>query len=164
MEDLRKTTVSVPEHATMHPASHAPSGVHVYHCHCQGLRMASRRITQYYDERLVVSGLRVMQYSILAVVSRNDGASIGELAVALLLDRTVMGKNLKPLERDGLIAISRSSADGRSRAVHLTAAGRAALSLAQPLWKKAQREFEASYGGERVHALKGLLLDVISIE
>jgi DNA-binding MarR family transcriptional regulator len=129
-------------------------------CHCAALRRASRRISQFYDEKLGPTGLRVSQYGILAVLYEARRLSINELARRMALDRTTMGKNLRPLQRDGLVRVSPSESDGRSREIALTAAGLAALKAAAPLWREAQQEFEESNGRQATAALRETLAEL----
>ena len=122
-------------------------------CHCAALRRASRRISQFYDDKLAPAGLRVSQYGILAMLHERQELSVNELARHMALDRTTMGKNLRPLQRDGLVRVAPSASDGRSRAIALTAEGLAALKAAAPLWREAQREFEERNGRDATAAL-----------
>src|ERR1700677_2294055 len=92
-------------------------------CNCLALRQAARHVTQFYDQFLVPSGLRSTQYSILARLQRKGPMRISALPPELVMDRTTLGRNILPLERDGLIAIGRGKADRRSKDVRLTAAG-----------------------------------------
>ena len=43
------------------------------------------------------------QRAILVYIERGGSPSMGELAAALVLDRTALNHNLKPLQRDGLV-------------------------------------------------------------
>lgn len=46
--------------------------------------------------------------------------TINALAADMVMDRTTLGRNILPLERDGLIAIERAASDRRNKALHLT--------------------------------------------
>src|SRR5262245_59236649 len=96
-------------------------------CNCMALRRASRRITNFYDSLLAPIGLRTTQFSILALLDKYGGVSVNSLAGHLDLDRTTMGKNLRPLERMRYVKVAPSPTDGRSRTITLTNSGRAAL-------------------------------------
>jgi DNA-binding MarR family transcriptional regulator len=48
--------------------------------------------------------LTVTQYSVLGHLVTFDGISIGELAEKLVMDPTTLTRNLRPLEREGLVA------------------------------------------------------------
>ncbi len=75
-------------------------------CNCLALRQAARQVTQFYDQFLAPSGLRSTQYSILARLQRKGPMTINALAGELVMDRTTLGRNILPLQRDGLIAAS----------------------------------------------------------
>ena len=96
-------------------------------CNCLAIRQASRHVTQFYDQFLSASGLRTTQYAILSRLQHSGPMPINALAAALVMDRTTLGRNILPLERDGLIEIGASPADRRRREVRLTAAGAARL-------------------------------------
>ena len=80
-------------------------------CNCLAIRQAARYVTQLYDRHLARSGLRTSQYGILARLKRLGATTINELAAELVMDRTTLGRNIRPLERDGLISISYSAID-----------------------------------------------------
>jgi len=120
-------------------------------CNGTALRKATRRVSQLYDAVLAPTGLRGTQRSILIHIARAQmteagSPSMGALAAALVLDRSALAHNLKPLERDGLVAVEVDPADRRGRIVVLTELGRTRLDATTPLWAEAQRRFEASFG------------------
>src|SRR5260370_27185833 len=91
-------------------------------CNCLAVREAARRITQFYDRFLAPLGLRTTQFSILAKLRRLGPITINALAAELVMDRTTLGRNILPLERDGLIAVEQGSRDRRSKALRGTEA------------------------------------------
>ena len=123
-------------------------------CHCLTLRSAARRISNAYDQALAPTGLRLTQFAILSAAAEAADTSVNGLAKALELDRTTLGKNLRPLVRDRLIAIVPDPADRRARQVRLTDRGWASLRRAVPLWQAAQRAFEAANGAEQATELR----------
>ena len=133
-------------------------------CNCLSLRQATRHLTQIYDQFLAPSGLRSTQYSILARLQRNGPMTINALAAALVLDRTTLGRNILPLERDGLIEIGAGKSDRRSKDVRLTAAGTARFRRAAKAWQAAQAHFEDSFGVKRAEQLRTLLAGVVVSE
>jgi DNA-binding MarR family transcriptional regulator len=128
-------------------------------CNCTTLRAAARRVSQFYDAKLAPSGLRVTQYAILALLREGD-LTVNELAHRLDLDRTTTGKNMRPLERDRLVAVTASPEDRRRRTIALTPRGAAALRDAAPLWRAAQREFERLNGSTVADTLRSMLTSV----
>jgi DNA-binding MarR family transcriptional regulator len=115
-------------------------------CTCKRLRMATRRISQIYDQHLEAAGLTVTQYSLLAQLNGLDGIGIGAFAERLVMDPTTLTRNLRPLQRRGLMVFAPDPDDRRSRTLHLTAKGRAALERGRPLWAEAQRQIEHAFG------------------
>src|SRR5260370_42496651 len=74
-------------------------------CNCFAIRSAARHVTQLYDEVLGATGLRVTQFSILAKLKRRGPLTINALAEDMVMDRTTLGRNIQPLDRDGLIRV-----------------------------------------------------------
>jgi DNA-binding MarR family transcriptional regulator len=133
-------------------------------CNCLALRQAARHVTQFYDQCLAPAGLRTTQFSILAKLKRNGPMTINALARELVMDRTTLGRNILPLERDGLTAAATGSADRRSKELRLTAAGAARLRLAAKGWARAQSQFDAAFGAKSAAELRSLLRDVTGTE
>jgi DNA-binding MarR family transcriptional regulator len=131
-------------------------------CNCHAIRQAARHVTQFYDQQLTPSGLRVTQFSILARLRRAGPMTINALAAELVMDRTTLGRNILPLQRDGLIAVAPGSTDRRRHELHITEAGIARHRAALQLWREAQRRFSAVFGDERATALRELLHGVVA--
>jgi DNA-binding MarR family transcriptional regulator len=110
-----------------------------FDCVCGNLRMATRAVTRLYDEQLQPCGLRATQLSVLWAMSARGPTTVQSVARTILMDQSTLIRNLRLLERDGLVAIT-TGADRRERIVKLTAAGRRRFERAMPLWEKAQRK------------------------
>src|SRR5204863_9993059 len=108
-------------------------------CVCSALRMASRAVTQLYDDVLRPSGVRVTQYSILAALARLGEANLRQLTRALALEQTTLTRSLALLEGAGVIERA-PHPDGRVKSMRLTARGRRTLEAARPLWAQAQQK------------------------
>ncbi len=126
-------------------------------CVAARVRKASRRITQIYDRRLEPYGLTVTQFGLLAQLRASPGLAVSELAEKMIMDATTLSRNLRPLERRGLILVEADRDDGRVRKLKLSAAGRASLEHALVGWKEAQRQVEESLGVEETRALNASL-------
>jgi DNA-binding MarR family transcriptional regulator len=130
-------------------------------CFVGAARKASRRLTQFYDDALEPCGLRSTQYTILAELGRFAGPpTLAELASALVSDRSAVGHNLRPLIRDGYVALEPGAKDRRERRVVLTAHGQSKHREARALWQAAQDEFLAVYGKDHSENLRTALLDI----
>ena len=101
-------------------------------CNCFAVRAAARHITQVYDQLLAPAGLRTTQFSILAKLKRLGPLTINRLARDMVIDRTTLGRNILPLERDGLIRVEATASDRRAKELHLTKAG--GIFRATALW------------------------------
>lgn len=143
----------------MLPLNTNPAG-----CNCLALRQATRHVTQFYDLILASYGLRTTQYSILGRLQRKGPMTINSLAAELVMDRTTVGRNILPLQRDGLIAIGPGQSDRRSKELSLTRLGAARQRAASNAWREAQAQFEKAFGANRAKALRALLEDVTSRE
>jgi DNA-binding MarR family transcriptional regulator len=130
-------------------------------CNCLALRQAARHLSQLYDKHLASSGLKTSQYSILAKLNRLGPLSIVELAKSMVMDRTTLGRAIRPLERDRLLTIG-AGGDGRTRSLRLTPAGQARLKAAAVKWRDAQKEFELAYGVPDAADLRTALRRVVS--
>jgi DNA-binding MarR family transcriptional regulator len=128
----------------------------VQRCVCGNLRMAARLVTQRYDDALRPTGLRFMQFTLLARLRAADNLTMTELAQQLALDRTTLTRNLKPLIERGYVQII-SGKDRRERLVTMTDSGRKALREALPHWEQAQDSMTAGLGEETTSALLDLL-------
>ncbi len=126
-------------------------------CVCFNLRKAARTITHHYDEILKPSGLLVTQFTVLAAISVAKSKTINELAEILVMDRTTLTRNLKPLEREEWLRVEHGQ-DRRTRMISLTTKGELALAKAIPLWRSAQDNVEKLLGHERL----GILLSNLS--
>ncbi len=126
-------------------------------CNCLAVRQAARHITQFYDQLLAPSGLRTTQFSVLAKLRRLGPMTINALAAEMVMDRTTLGRNILPLERDGLVIVEQGSRDRRSKELRVTEAGEARFRAGMKGWVKAQRQFEAAFGAKRATDMRVLL-------
>ena len=133
-------------------------------CNCLAIRQAARHVSQFYDQLFAPVGLRATQFAILYRLRRDGPMTINALAAALVMDRTTLGRNILPLQRDGLIEIAASPADRRRRELCLSAAGADKLRRASERWSVAQMRFDAVFGSERAAALRDLLREVVASE
>jgi DNA-binding MarR family transcriptional regulator len=121
------------------------------------VRKAARRISQIYDQFLAPHQLTITQYGLLAHLIRHEGISIGALAELLIMDPTTLTRNLRPLERDGLVELRADRKDRRARCLCVTEAGRARFEAAKPAWRDAELNIRDAIGVAEVPALHGAL-------
>lgn len=130
---------------------------HVFaNCTCFNLRKATRALTQVYDEALRPTGLGANQVAVLSVVKEMGPIGMGDLAAALVMDRTTLTRNLKPLLDANYVA-STEGEDRRRRLIALTSKGLRVLTDAVPLWQEVQTRVSNTLGQNR---WAGLLKDL----
>jgi DNA-binding MarR family transcriptional regulator len=107
---------------------------------CAGLslRQAARRVTLLHDEALKDSGLSLAQVGLMALIATSADDRMAALAARAGLDPSTLSRNLRGLERDGLIEIVTVEKDLRRRAVWLTESGLRRLQGALPAWRATQ--------------------------
>jgi DNA-binding MarR family transcriptional regulator len=133
-------------------------------CNCFAVRAAARHVSQSYDQFLAPTGVRTTQFSILAKLKRKGPLTINTLAEDMVMDRTTLGRNILPLERDGLIRIEPAAFDRRAKELRLTKAGEKRLQAAQRRWSAAQARFETVFGAKRAADLRALLRAAVASE
>jgi DNA-binding MarR family transcriptional regulator len=142
---------------TTNSRTQAPSG-----CSNLKLRQAARLSTRHYAAHLAPLGLKITQYSLLSHVVKLGPIAAGELAAAMQLSPSALSRNLQPLMAQGWLE-QQGGDDGRCRIVVATAAGQALRDRAQRAWKRAQLDFNALLGEDRVARLHTLLDECVAL-
>lgn len=133
-------------------------------CNNTALRKATRRVSQLFDSVLAPTGLRATQRSLLRSIARSGGQTMGQLATSLVLDRSALGHNLRPLEREGLIVLDIDPTDKRNRLAKITPKGESKLRETDALWQVAQQRFESKFGAARAEELREILAGIAAGE
>lgn len=129
------------------------------HCLCLHAQRAARALSRRFDEVFRPLGITSGQFSLLNGLNRPEPPMIGAVAELLVMDRSTVTANLKPLERAGLITVAVDEQDRRGRRVALTDAGRAVLAQATKVWIEEHAALENEIGnGDALRA--GLRLAV----
>ena len=111
-------------------------------CLCLHLQRAARALARRFDDALRPLGLTSGQYSMMMALNQPTPPTIGAIASILCADRTTLTAALKPLKRRGLVTVMIDATDRRSRRLKLTAAGRALLARAVPVWRRTHAEID----------------------
>ena len=82
----------------------------------------------------------------------------------MVMDRTTLGRNIKPLERDGLVSIEPAQSDRRAKELRLTKTGEKQLEAGFEAWSRAQTGFESTFGPKHAAELRRVLRNVIATE
>jgi DNA-binding MarR family transcriptional regulator len=128
-------------------------------CACFNFRKASRSVTQHFDQILAPTGIRSTQLVILITGLLLGPSSIARLARELVMDRSTLTRNLKPLLNLGLVTFV--AGPGKHKNVEVTPTGRSALIGAGPYWTRAQGQLVERFGDEAWNRLVADLNAVI---
>ena len=129
-------------------------------CTCFNLRKATRAITLIYDQALRPSGLRTSQFLLLTEIKVSAPITIKPLAAKMLMHRTALARNLKLLEKKGLIKIEPGH-DRRARMICLAVGGQKRLNRAYPFWQQAQRKIARHFGKNQLDHFLSELSELI---
>lgn len=127
-------------------------------CLCLHVQRAARTLARRFDEVLRPLNLTNGQFSLLMSLNRPEPPTIRDVAAVLAMDRTTLTAAVKPLQRRGLLDISRDSRDRRSRRLVLTEAGRALLARAVVIWRSEHGALESEL--ENIDRLRRDLLAI----
>jgi len=121
-------------------------------CVCFNLRRVTRVVTQFYDAEMRRYGIRPTQGSILSSLMARDSWTMAELSDWLGMERTTLVRNLRPLQRDGLV---QAVGGGRGNRVELTitSKGRKQVENLAPAWQSAQSAAVKTLGEKRWSAI-----------
>ncbi len=133
-------------------------------CVVYNLRRASRAVTQLYEEHLKPSGLLPTQFTLLAAVRVMGPVKMSVIAEELVLDRTTLTRNIRPLEREGLVSIISAKSDQRMREISITNKGLKKLEEAIPCWQEAQDLTKKMLSASRIERMLGDLRAIVGAQ
>lgn len=126
------------------------------HCLCLHAQRAARALSRRFDEAFRPLGITSGQFSLLNGLNRPEPPTIGAVASLLVMDRSTVTANLKPLERMGAVVVRVDEKDRRGRRAALTEAGRALLAAATPVWVAEHAAVEAGLDRDADNLRAGL--------
>ncbi|MEN7529363.1 MarR family transcriptional regulator [Cupriavidus sp. DL-D2] len=127
------------------------------HCVMTRARQISRVLTATYDQALRPFGINATQFTLLVLVHELGPISRADLGRRNHHDRSTLTRNLQPLLTEGWIAEDvAEAADGRSRPLSVTRAGKLVLKDAGPAWAEAQAIATTLIGADGVTAIMGI--------
>ena len=110
-------------------------------CYSTLSRRVTSALTNHYGQAIAESGLSIQQFSLLRMIERLDTPTLSNISRATGIERSTLGRNLRVLEKDGLIAMKKGQ-DARTRVALLTEKSRTAMRTAQPHWDRIQKDME----------------------
>jgi len=106
---------------------------------------------------LAPMNVRPAQYSVLVLIAANPGSSQAQIAQALNIERARLARMLHELEARKWV--ERRTRDGRSHALHLTAAGQKAFKTINALAARHEAQMTEIIGSKRRMRLMELIKD-----
>ncbi|MBB3444497.1 MarR family winged helix-turn-helix transcriptional regulator [Rhizobium sp. BK379] len=106
--------------------------------------------------------MTISQFSLLSVIDNHPNIRVSDLGEIMVMERTTLLRNLKPLQIEGLVTASRAKGE-RGHVFNLTTQGKAKLDQAVPVWNAAQATFEKEFGADRAIRLRDDNLAVSAI-
>ncbi|MEM5582423.1 MarR family winged helix-turn-helix transcriptional regulator [Roseibium sp. AS2] len=121
-------------------------------CFGHAARRTANLLTRHYNRHLAGLGLELTQAQLLAAIAEGSAGSAAEIARFLGIDRSTLARNLKPLEKAGLI--TRRQDGGRRVLPVLTADGERKVIEIHQAWQRAQDELGALLGPDGAEAVR----------
>ena len=121
-------------------------------CVCFNLRWATRVMTNFFDAELRRHGIRATQSAILLALKAKESWTMADLSEALGIERTTLVRNLRPLQRDGLVTADGGGRGGRVE-LAITTKGRRQIEKVMPAWRAAQNAAVKTLGEQRWSAI-----------
>jgi len=137
-------------------------------CTHTSLRRAARQLTQVYDDALQPAGLTSAQALLVAQIDEFGGApggpgpSLQTLSKRLAIQISALTHALRPLQRDGIVALHTDPADRRIKRAVLTDDGLRRTRQMYELWRETNRRIEATLGDGSAEQLRQLAIRVAS--
>ena len=116
-------------------------------------RSLSRSVTDIFDEALRPLGVSAAQFVLLSMINQSRSITRAEIARLQHLDRSTLTRNLRLIISEGWVEEVCANANGRSRPIALTAAGKDLLFNAQDAWLAAQAHAQMLLGDDGMMAL-----------
>ncbi len=106
-------------------------------------RRLSRAVTEIYDAKLRHFGVSAVQFSLLEMIGRMEPTTRSAIAKKQELDKSTLTRDMKSIFSQGWVEEVRERANGRTRPIALTKAGRQLLRDAEPAWLAAHKEVKS---------------------
>jgi DNA-binding MarR family transcriptional regulator len=139
----------------------------VHNCAGLSIRLAARRITRFLEAQMQGTDLSIAQLGLMTHVAAAEDDTIGALAERSGVDQSTLSRNLRSLERAGLVEITIVEKDLRRRAVWLTEQGARRLEAAIPVWRRAHEALSEIIDPRdvlKIAAITAALVDVPEAE
>jgi DNA-binding MarR family transcriptional regulator len=117
-------------------------------------------VSQFYDAQLRPAGLRMTQFSVLALLGGHGDQTMSKLAEVAGMDRTTLTRNIGLLRKRGWVRTQRGE-DPRERVAGLTPKGWETLRQGFPYWRQAHLTLQERMGVPDFAPLLGRIGQVV---
>ncbi|WP_174274114.1 MarR family winged helix-turn-helix transcriptional regulator [Sphingomonas bacterium] len=121
------------------------------------LILSARRLVQRFDQSVERLGVSRAKFRVIAVVSRNPGATQRMIAETLEITEVTAGRLVERLCADGLLERRKHASDRRARCIHLTAAAQPTLRRLALLAAAQEEETFVGFSDAELATLASLL-------
>jgi MarR family transcriptional regulator for hemolysin len=132
-------------------------------CLAHSLRSADRVVSQLYNEYFAFLGIRVTQFSVLRALHLMDSTTAAQIREVLVMDQTTVSRALKPLVRDGYVAVA-EGVTKREKALSLTTEGKKLYKQALGPWSEAQKMLREKLGEGKEDVLFDLSRQIVALK
>jgi DNA-binding MarR family transcriptional regulator len=108
------------------------------------LRLLARLVTGAYESHMRQHGVGIAPMNLLVAVAAGGPVSPGELAERLVLEKSTVSRDLRPLIENGWLTQTKGT--GRRKSLAITPAGLAVIDAAFDDWQKGQKDAEKLLG------------------
>lgn len=138
-----------------------PESLKAIAAECPGFqaRATARAITRYHNACFKPLGLTAEQFSLLVGIGAAEGTTLVDLADSAGVDATTLSRNVRNLERRGLVRAN----GGRGRTgkrLSLTKSGSQLMADALPVWNRAKEELSRRLGDENVRSIRQAMAEL----
>jgi DNA-binding MarR family transcriptional regulator len=142
---------SIDQKSALATGPNARTGDCVFVC----ARLLSKAVTAIYDDKLRSFGISAAQFTFLMTIGR-EPITRAEIARLHHLNKSTLTRDLKTVLSAGWIQEVREGANGRTRPLALTTAGKELVLNAQQAWLTAQIQAVALLGTDGMNALMSI--------
>ena len=125
----------------------------VHNCSVIQLRLAARLLSRHLDSKIRSSGLSVEQFALMCEIASTSDDSLSSLAWSTGLEKSTLSRNLRSLEVQGLVEISKRVTRSRKRHAWLTEKGARKLERALPAWRTTHQRISRLFDSGAVQAI-----------
>lgn len=129
---------------------------------CAGvnIRLLARQVSRFLEERMRKTDLSLAQFGLMTHIAATSDDTVSALVQRTGLEQSTLSRNLRALEKRGLIEIAIVEQDLRKRSVWLTESGARRLEVAMPAWKQAHADLSAIVDSLLIAKLKSAAAEI----